>query len=445
MILNVILFVVMAGMLQTNPEGFRKVEDTLTMDPVAVGLHRAPGGAFERGGMDEDRLNAYRLPINSGGWWTLLTYQFVHAGWLHIVGNLLVLWVFGPSVEDRFGRWGFAAFYLLGGVLAGVLHGLFQSHPVIGASGSIAAVTGAFLVLFPRTHVKLFVFFFYIGMFELSAWVFIAFAMFKDVWGIGIGGGDVAFLAHIGGYLFGFSLAMGLIASKVLADEDWSLLAVFRQQRRRAEFRRLAAEADQEWKRKIEKGGTGPAPQSKKPVEAKLEPPSEKGGGYAGRPKHPGAVEERVLWQRMDAKEGAELSDRESTRMAALRTALLEKVAADDAVGAAEAFRILIKEEKATVGNRKVFVEAGNLFASAGRHRDAAEAYEAYLTSLKGLHDPEEGRVRLMLALVAQRYLKDPKRAGAALAGIKTPFSDAELHALADSLREELKSSASSR
>lgn len=338
---------------------------------------------------------------------------------MHLLGNMLVLWVFGPSVEDRFGKIGFAIFYLLGGVLAGVMHGTFQSNPVIGASGSIAAVTGAFLVLFPRTHIKLLMFFIYVGIFELPAWVFIVFAIVKDIWGLGMHGGEVAFLAHIGGYLMGFSVAMLLLLSKILPDEDWSLLAVFRQSKRRAEFKRLALDADREVKSKM------------------LRVPEEQGGPRSKPLKR--GVEERVLWQRVEADEAKALTEQENVRFAALRTDLAEKVASGDAEAAAASFRVIVKEGRATSGNRRVLVDAGNLFAASGKHATAAEAYETFLQSLKGLKDPEEGRVRLMLALVAHRYLKDPKRASAALAGIKTPFSDPELHALAEQLRQELK------
>lgn len=460
MALNIALFIAMAGLGPTNPEGHAKVMNTLALDPVAMGLHSGGGGGLESWGDDpseeygepEVRFRtdkdgkrvmeavwpaATRGPRGNGGWWTLLSYQFVHGDFLHILGNLLVLWVFGPAVEDRFGRLGFALFYLLGGVLAGVMHGVFQPNPVIGASGSIAAVTGAFLVLFPRTHVKLLLFFIYVGVYELPAWVFIAFAVVKDIWGAGIGGGGVAFLAHIGGYAFGFSVAMALIVTKLLPDEDYSLFAIARHAKRRADFKASAREAEMEWKKRIEKPSS---PQTKAPAEKPRDPESGRGAGYGQRVKVPtGGVEERVLWQRVDAKEAEAMTDRESARAAELRAALQAKVAADDAAGASHAFRSLLREGQPTRGNRRVLVEAGNLFAAAGKHRDAADAYETFLASLKGFTDAEEGRVRLMLALMYQRYLKDSPKAAAAMAGIKGSFSDAELQGLAEMLREELK------
>jgi len=86
----------------------------------------------------------------------LITYQFLHAGWLHLLGNMWVLWVFGDNVEDRMGALRFAGFYLTGGIMAGLVHCLMHlgsSVPTIGASGAIAAVLGAYLLLFPGVWV----------------------------------------------------------------------------------------------------------------------------------------------------------------------------------------------------------------------------------------------------------------------------------------------------
>ena len=104
--------------------------------------------------------------------WQLITYQFVHDpyGVLHIAFNMLFLWVFGAAVEDRLGRMGFTAFYLVGGIVAALVHAVFNpDNPVIGASGSIAAVTGAFLALFPRSRIQLFIFFFFVGVISVPS------------------------------------------------------------------------------------------------------------------------------------------------------------------------------------------------------------------------------------------------------------------------------------
>ena len=85
--------------------------------------------------------------------WQFITYQFLHASPMHLIGNMVFLWVFGNNVEDRLGKFGYLFFYLSMGVLAGLGHWLTSEAPVLGASGSVAGVTGAFLALFPRTHI----------------------------------------------------------------------------------------------------------------------------------------------------------------------------------------------------------------------------------------------------------------------------------------------------
>src|SRR5690606_30503901 len=82
-----------------------------------------------------------------------LSYQFLHASWLHLLGNMLFLYVFGNSVEDRLGRAAYLLFYLAGGVMAGVGHAWLEAAPVLGASGAVAGVTGAFLALFPLSNI----------------------------------------------------------------------------------------------------------------------------------------------------------------------------------------------------------------------------------------------------------------------------------------------------
>jgi Uncharacterized membrane protein (homolog of Drosophila rhomboid) len=143
---------------------------------------------------------------------TLLTSQFLHAGWLHLLGNLLYLWIFGNNVEDRLGRAGFLLFYLTGGVLAGLAQVAIapgSTVPTIGASGAIAATLGAYLVLYPRARVTSLIFlgFFYQLVRIPAAIVLGLWFLLQLVNGIGSLGpvqdGGVAFFAHIGGFAFG--------------------------------------------------------------------------------------------------------------------------------------------------------------------------------------------------------------------------------------------------
>src|SRR6266496_847458 len=104
---------------------------------------------------------------------TFFSYSLLHANAPHIASNLLFLYVFGNNVNDKLGHWGYAAFYLAAGVFAGIAYALFDSGPVIGASGAVSAVTGAYMCLFPRANVTLVFFFFYVGVFEIPSFWFI--------------------------------------------------------------------------------------------------------------------------------------------------------------------------------------------------------------------------------------------------------------------------------
>ncbi len=178
-------------------------------------------------------------------WWQLLSYQFIHDpdGIWHIAFNMLFLWVFGCAVEDRLGRGGFLGFYLVGGAVAAIAHSaLAPESPVIGASGSIAGVTGAFLALFPRSRIKVLVIFFFIGVFSIPSLWFIGFYFAIDVLRqssslLGGGEGNVAYMAHIAGYIYGFGTSFLLLATSVLKREEFDVFFVFTQARRRAAFR----------------------------------------------------------------------------------------------------------------------------------------------------------------------------------------------------------------
>jgi membrane associated rhomboid family serine protease len=153
---------------------------------------------------------------------TLLTSQFLHGSLLHIGGNMLYLWIFGNNIEDRFGRLRFLAFYLVGGVVAGLAQVAIDPDstiPTIGASGAIAATLGAYLVLFPRARVTTAIFLvFFFQLIDVPAVIVLA-AWFILQLLDGIGSlsmtaataeGGVAFFAHIGGFVFGAAVGLSV-------------------------------------------------------------------------------------------------------------------------------------------------------------------------------------------------------------------------------------------
>jgi len=147
---------------------------------------------------------------------TLITSQFLHGGWLHLLGNLLYLWIFGNNVEDRMGRAGFLLFYLTGGVVAGLAQVAIDPTspiPTIGASGAIAATLGAYLVFYPGAKVTSLIFlgFFYQLVRVPAAIVLVlwfALQLLDGIGSLGVSqGGGIAFFAHIGGFVFGAVVA----------------------------------------------------------------------------------------------------------------------------------------------------------------------------------------------------------------------------------------------
>ena len=147
--------------------------------------------------------------------WTLLTSMFLHGGFLHIIGNMLYLWIFGDNVEDAFGHIPYFFVYLLSGLLGSLLQVLISPHstiPTIGASGAISGVMGAYFVLFPRARVLTVIpIFFFIRLLYLPASLLLGFWILLQVlYGCSAtpGTGGVAYFAHIGGFVAGALLAL---------------------------------------------------------------------------------------------------------------------------------------------------------------------------------------------------------------------------------------------
>ena len=145
----------------------------------------------------------------------LLTSMFLHGSWMHVIGNMWFLWLFGNNVEDAMSRPRFVAFYLLSGLVATLLHVLISpasAVPMVGASGAISGVMGAYLILYPR--VRVFVLLplgFMLTSVALPAWTMLGYWMliqfFSGLMAIGGGpGGGVAFWAHVGGFVAGVAL-----------------------------------------------------------------------------------------------------------------------------------------------------------------------------------------------------------------------------------------------
>ena len=156
-------------------------------------------------------------PIDPRNIASMFVSMFLHGGWLHLGGNMLYLWIFGDNIEDRLGHFRYLLFYLLCGIVATLAHAFFNPSsrmPSIGASGAIAGVLGAYILLFPRAQVTTLIpIFFFITIREIPAFIILGLwfvlQLFVGVASLGVAEGNaggVAYFAHIGGFVAGMVL-----------------------------------------------------------------------------------------------------------------------------------------------------------------------------------------------------------------------------------------------
>ncbi|MGA3065791.1 MAG: rhomboid family intramembrane serine protease [Tepidisphaeraceae bacterium] len=299
--------------------------------------------------------------------WQYFTYQFLHENWLHILGNMLFLYIFGNNINDRLGHLGYLAFYLAGGVIAGMGHCLFEHGTVIGASGAVAAVTGAYLILLPRSNITIFYFFFIFGEAEIPGLWFVLFTFAQDVIGAirpdWLGGSEaIAHAAHITGTLFGASLCLILLAVGLLPRDQYDALGLISRWNRRRQYRSLVNQ------------GYNPF-------------------GYTPPP--------------ADARQ-PEIDPR-STRLLDLRAEISEAIAHHNLPHAAYLFLELKKMDPNQVLSRQAQLDVANQLASQQFYAQAAEAYEQFLSHYPNFDQIEQ--VELMLGVIYARYLNHYERA----------------------------------
>ena len=174
-------------------------------------------GFFQSFALIPDNLIHYSLETGHAGLpniLTLLTSTFLHGGLLHIIGNMLFLWIFGNNIEDAFGHFPFIIFYFVSAVAAGFTQALMNPSstiPVIGASGAVAGVLGAYILLYPQARIiTLFWILFFIRIIRVPAVIFLGIWFFLQIMYAGVVGGSIAWYAHIGGFLAGLVMAVPL-------------------------------------------------------------------------------------------------------------------------------------------------------------------------------------------------------------------------------------------
>lgn len=315
-------------------------------------------------------LDPYMLSPRTPQLLHYLTYAFLHQGWSHILGNMLFLYIFGNNVNDKLGQFGYLAFYLAGAVFAGIGFVLTQtSAPVLGASGAVAAVTGAYLVLFPRSNVTIIYWLvFFIGQFEVTSMVMIVFFFLKDLFLglVGVAGGPaategVAHSAHIGGSLFGFAVALCLLAVGLLPRSPYDLLALVGRWNKRRQYQALVRQGYNPFA--VPVPATGPAA-----------PP-----------------------------------DPTQIRIMELRAQISDAISRQNLPGAAALYLRLKSFDPAQVLSRQAQLEVANQLAHEQKYAAAVDAYQLFLQTYAS-HD-SAGHVELMLGLILSRYLHRPQDA----------------------------------
>jgi membrane associated rhomboid family serine protease len=204
----------------TQPSYSRPVVTiTLIAINVMVFLFEASLGPYSRNAL----IEYYGLVPDQVRLSSILTSMFLHGGWLHVLGNMWFLWIFGDNIEDLLGHAKFLVFYLLCGIVAAlgqVIANPNSTVPMVGASGAIAGVMGAYLIKFPRARILTLVFFLFITIIEIPAPLMLAywfviqlFSGFGSIARTHLSEGGTAFFAHIAGFVAGILLVKVLGAS----------------------------------------------------------------------------------------------------------------------------------------------------------------------------------------------------------------------------------------
>lgn len=302
--------------------------------------------------------------------WQFVTYAFLHGGYLHIIGNMYFLYLFGNNVNDKLGNVGYTAFYLAGAVFAGVGHALFSNSPVLGASGAIAAVTGAYLVLFPQTLISVFWwFFFFINTIEISALYFIAFKLiiFDNLLERYIAPPNaVAYAAHLSGYAFGILSIILMLSMKLITSTHFDVWDMIRQWNRRRQFRDVVS--------------TGYDP-------------------FMPQAKFTKAREIKKTPAQLQVKQEA----------IEIRSEISKRIMGRNLSAAAQMYLKLMALDDQQILPRQQLLDIANQLAGENKHNEAAKAYEQFLKHYGSYQYSEQ--VQLMLGLIYARYLNQSEQA----------------------------------
>jgi len=359
---------------------------TALMYMVTHGL----GGPADAGDSLRDWARPLVLFAGQPELYQFFTYQFLHADAWHLVGNMLFLWVFGNPINGSFGHVAYLLFYLAGGVTAGLGFAFENESPLLGASGAVAAVTTAYLVLFPRNHVRFLYFFIIIGFFELPSLIIITakiiiwdnILMPGYVESVG-GGSNVAYSAHLVGYGFGFFATLLMLLIRALPRDHFDLLALLKR-----------------WHQRQALAGA-------------MRDPSARAAAEYGRVARPVST---------GTGETAATVDPRTEEITNRRTRIAACIASGDLAAAAEQYEQLVEVDEQQVLPRRQQLDICNQLYASGHPVQAAAGYERFLRHYS--HAPEASEVRLLLGIVYARDLEQYEAAERHLVDVKDRLTD---------------------
>ena len=317
--------------------------------------------------------------------WQFLTYAFLHGGLGHIIGNMFFLYLFGNNVNDKLGHGKYIVFYLAGAIFSGIGHAVVNQTaitPTLGASGAVAAVTGAYLVLFPQTLIRVLYFFILIGTAELPALWFILIKLFF-IDNFMNRSPYVAYDAHISGYAFGIGSILLCLALGVISSSHFDLWAMIQRWNRRRQYRDAVAE---------------------------------------GHDPFTGSVGRRAVRAKVIRKTPDQIAKEEE--ILAIRQKISEYIMQRNLPSAAESYLHLMDVDGEQVLARQQLLDIANQLASTRQSQAAAQAYEQFLAHYGNYEYIEQ--VMLMLGIIYARYLDKAERAVQCLRQAEQRLTDAQ-------------------
>ena len=322
------------------------------------------------------------------------SYQFLHADAMHLFGNMVFLWIFGNSVNSKMGNVAYLLFYLAAGVFAGFGFALLSPGSCIGASGAVAGVTTAFLVLCPQTEVTLFYWIFiFLGTMHVRALIVIVVklilidnVLIPEFYG----GAGIAYSAHMFGYFFGFSLCFLLLVIRALPRDQFDILALVKRHYQRQQFKAAMASPNDQ-------------PQA---VFGRVAKPA---SVFTGRPIEASSMDETIIQ---------------------MRSEIAEHVGKGDYTAAADLYEKLVARDPNQCLPRRNMITVANQLMTLGRYPQAAAAYEKHLKAYP--KDSDVVQIKFLLGIIYAKYLQQYEAAEGFLRECIDRLTDGEQKKQAD-------------